>query len=134
MAAGYGRLAAPPRRLARGPRSLEGLGRGLGLGLAEGGVGFEPVDFEIDLVPLVFEIPRHRLAEAGVANPVRRIGARRQIGALQLVRALGAGLDAGQPMGDGEVDGLVLAGLEVQEPVVLASRGGVEPVLPSSPP
>jgi hypothetical protein len=58
-------------------------------------------------------------AEAAVDDPVGREGRHRKIAALNLVVALGAGLDALQAMGDGIVDGLIVAGLEVQEGVAL---------------
>ena len=58
------------------------------------------------------------LAEALVGDPVGAPGLDRQIAALDLVRPLGAGLDPAQPPLDGEVDGLVVAGLEMQEPDV----------------
>src|SRR5258708_37427710 len=46
---------------------------------------------------------------------MRGIGRRRQIAALDLVLALGAGLDAPHPMRDREVDGAVVAGFEMQQ-------------------
>ena len=50
---------------------------------------------------------------------MRRIGGDRQVAAGELVLALGAGLDALELVVDGEVDGLVVAELEMQERVVL---------------
>ena len=47
-------------------------------------------------------------------DPVRRIGCHRQIAALHLVESLRAGLHRLQPAFDGELDGLVVAGLEMQ--------------------
>ena len=43
------------------------------------------------------------------------VGGGRQVAALDLVLALGAGLDPLETVADGVVDGLVVAGLEVQE-------------------
>src|SRR4029453_10832639 len=57
----------------------------------------------------------HRAGEAGVADPVRAPGLHRQIAALDLVLALRPGLHALEAMGDGIVDRLVVAGLEMQE-------------------
>ena len=59
-----------------------------------------------------------RVAEARIGDPVRAQGADRNIAALQLVRALGAGLDPGEAVADGVVYRLVVAGLEMEEPVV----------------
>ena len=53
---------------------------------------------------------------------MRGIGGDRQIAARQLVLALRAGLDALEPVRDGEVDRLVVAELEMQERVVLDAR------------
>ena len=50
---------------------------------------------------------------------MRAVGRRRQIAAGELVRALRAGLDPREPMRDGEVDGLVVADLEMQEGMLL---------------
>ena len=47
-------------------------------------------------------------------DPVRRPGGDRHIAALHLVKSLRAGLDRCQPAFDGEFDGLVVAGLEMQ--------------------
>src|SRR3546814_10270486 len=56
-----------------------------------------------------------RAAVAGIGQPMGAVGGRRQVAALDLVLALGTGLDAREAVGDGIVDGLVVAGLEVQE-------------------
>ncbi len=48
-----------------------------------------------------------------------RMGGHRQVAAGELVLALGAGLDALELAIDGELDGLVVAELEMQERVVL---------------
>ena len=60
--------------------------------------------------------------EAGVGDPVQRVGGDRQVAARQLVLALGAGLDAGEAVRDGPVDRLV-AELEVQAGGVLDAAG-----------
>src|SRR5262245_66598596 len=54
-----------------------------------------------------------------IDDVVRRIGRRRHVAARNLVLALGAGLDAGELVLDGVLDGLVVAELEVQGRVVL---------------
>lgn len=59
------------------------------------------------------------LLKALIAQPMQRMGGDRQIAPRQLVLALGAGLDAGQPLRDGPVDGAVIAQLEMQEGVIL---------------
>ena len=50
---------------------------------------------------------------------MRRIGGDRQIAARELVLALRAGLDALELVRDGELDGLVVAELEMQERMML---------------
>ncbi len=50
---------------------------------------------------------------------MRRIGGVRHVSACQLVLALRAGLDADQSVLNGEVDGLIITDLEMQERVVL---------------
>ena len=50
-----------------------------------------------------------------MVNPMRRIGLHRQIAALDFVLALGASLDAGNAMGNGEIDRLIIAEFEMQE-------------------
>ena len=61
----------------------------------------------------------HCVAKGRLPNPVGAVGGLGQVAADHLVRTLGARLDPSQPVGDGEVDGLVVAGLKVQEAVVL---------------
>jgi hypothetical protein len=56
-----------------------------------------------------------RIPEAGVADPVRAVGRDRRVAALELVGALGAGLDPGEAALDRELDRLVVAGLEVEK-------------------
>ena len=50
---------------------------------------------------------------------MRGIGGDGQVAAGKLVLALGARLDAGEAMGDGIVDGLVIADFEMQHRVML---------------
>src|SRR5258707_2834040 len=66
-----------------------------------------------------FEIIVDRPPEAGIGDVVRRIGGAGQVAACELVLALGAGLDAGEPVGDRIFDRLVVADLEMQERMVL---------------
>src|SRR5262249_34546236 len=61
-----------------------------------------------------------RAPQRRIDDVMRRIGRRRQIAARNFVLALGAGLDAGELVLDGVLDGLIIAELEVQERVVLA--------------
>ncbi len=68
---------------------------------------------------LALEIVVDRAAQRRIGDVVRRIGGDRQIAARELVLALGAGLDAGELVRDGEFDRLVVAELEMQERVVL---------------
>ncbi len=89
--------------------------------LSEGRVAGEEFDFGVDLGALAGEEGLDRVAQAGVANPVRAVGALGQIAAGDLVRPLGARLDAPQAALDGELDRPVIAQLEVQEAVVLGA-------------
>ena len=52
---------------------------------------------------------------AGSRIQVGAVGGRRHVAALDLVLALGAGLDPPEAVADRVVDGLVVAGLEMQE-------------------
>src|SRR3972149_4496767 len=61
--------------------------------------------------------PRDTAAEAFVCDVMCAEGGNRQVSALDLVLALGAGLDARQFVRDRVVDGLVIAKLEMQERV-----------------
>jgi hypothetical protein len=67
---------------------------------------------------LVLEVVGYRRMKPGVADIVHRARRNGQVAARQLVRALGAGFDGFQATLDGEVDGLVVAGLEVQAVVI----------------
>ena len=55
------------------------------------------------------------VAQAGMGDPVGALHPHRQIAALDLMLALRPGFDPFQPVGDGEIDRLVIAGLEMQE-------------------
>src|SRR5215467_6612578 len=68
---------------------------------------------------LALEIVIDRPPEAGIGYVVRRIGGVRQIAARELVLALGAGLDAGEPAVDRIFDRLIVANLEMQERMML---------------
>src|SRR5438045_5849415 len=57
-------------------------------------------------------------AKPQIGYPVCAVGRHRQVTALELVRSLGARLDALEPMSDGKLDCLVIAALEMQELVV----------------
>ena len=68
---------------------------------------------------LALEIIGDRAAQAQVSDPMRAVSLDRQIAAGKLVGALRAGLDARKPVRDRELDGLVVANLEMQERVLL---------------
>src|ERR1700722_15835782 len=68
-----------------------------------------------DRAALALEEILDRVGEAGVANPMRAVGRGGEITALNLVRALRPGLDAFQAARDREIDGAVIARLEMQE-------------------
>ena len=76
-------------------------------------------DLPVDLPRLVVEVVSDRIPQALVGDPVRGIGGHGQVAAREFVRPLGTGLDALQSVGDGVVDGPVVAGLEVQEAMLL---------------
>src|SRR3984893_15634562 len=63
---------------------------------------------------LAFEKVVARPPEAGIRNEMRRIRGVGQVAARELVLALGAGLDAGEPVSDRIFDRLVVADLEMQ--------------------
>ena len=72
-----------------------------------------------DLPALALEIVGDGAAEAGIGDPVGRVGRGRPVAARELVLALRAGLDARQAVGDGPIDRLVVAELEMQERLLL---------------
>ena len=75
-------------------------------------------DLRLHAGPLAAEEILHRRGKAGIGDPVGAPGGRGQVAALDLVLALGARLDPRQLVPDRVVDGLIVAGLEVQEPVL----------------
>ncbi len=64
---------------------------------------------------LLHEIARDCRPEAGIGDVMRGIGRDGAVAAGELVFALRPGLDTGETAGDGELDGLVVADLEMQE-------------------
>src|SRR5438132_995087 len=68
---------------------------------------------------LADQIVRNRAAQPGIGDVMGGMGGDRQVAAGELVFALGAGLDTLELAIDGELDGLVIAKLEMQERVVL---------------
>ena len=68
---------------------------------------------------LALEVVGDGAAQGGVGEVVGGIGGDGAVAARQLVLALRAGLDALQAARDREVDGLVVADLEMQERMVL---------------
>src|SRR6266446_9271956 len=68
---------------------------------------------------LALEIVVDRPPQAGIRNVVRRVGGVRQIAARELMLALGAGLDAVEPVDDPIFDRLVITDLEMQERMML---------------
>src|SRR5262245_37190902 len=68
-----------------------------------------------DIGALALEEILDRAPQRRIDDVVRRIGRRRHVAARNLVLALGAGLDAGELVLDGVLDGLIVAELEVQE-------------------
>src|SRR6185312_5734396 len=72
-----------------------------------------------DIGAFALEIIGDRAAQAGVGDIMRGVGGVRQISARQLVFALCAGLDDFEPVMDGEINGLIVANLEMQEGMML---------------
>ena len=68
---------------------------------------------------LALEVVGDRAAQRRIGDVVRRIGRHRHVAARELVLALRAGLDPGELVLDREIDGLVIAQLEMQERVML---------------
>src|SRR5689334_19843257 len=64
---------------------------------------------------LAREIIGDRTSQGRIGNEMRGIGGVGQVAPCELVLALGAGLDPSQPVGDREIDGLIIANLEMQE-------------------
>src|SRR5215469_129301 len=72
-----------------------------------------------DIGALALEVIGDRAAQIGIGDVMRGVGSVRQISACKLVLALRAGLDDLELALDREVDGLIVADLEMQEVVVL---------------
>src|SRR3984957_11681508 len=87
--------------------------------MAEGRIVLgEVLDLLLDHLALAREELRDRAAKALVRDVMRAVGRHRQVAALELMRALGAGLDPLQPVIDRELDRPVIATLEMQHLVV----------------
>src|SRR5438132_6495632 len=71
-----------------------------------------------DIGALALEVIGNRPAQIRVGDEMRRPRGLRQVATRQLVFALRAGLDIGEPALDREIDRLVIADLEVQEGVM----------------
>src|SRR3954451_10492872 len=71
------------------------------------------------IAPLPSKIVPHRPAQTGIDDMMRGVGGLRQVTARDLVLALRAGLDPLQAVLDRELDGLIVADLEMQERMVL---------------
>src|SRR5580692_10331036 len=80
----------------------------------EGGVRGVFADLDLHRLRFARDEAADRLAEAGVADPVGAVGERRHEAAFELVLPLRAGLEQRLPPGDGPLDELVVAELEVQ--------------------
>ena len=84
-------------------------GQGLGQFLANGA----------HVTTLAAQIIRHGAAQAGIGDEMGRARRHRAIAPGELVLALCPGLDPRQTVGEGVIDGLVIADLEMQEGVIL---------------
>src|SRR5437762_3593124 len=69
--------------------------------------------------PLADEIVGDRAAEPWIGDVMGGMGGNRQVAAGELVLALGTGLDALELAINGELNGLIVADLEMQERVLL---------------
>ena len=83
-----------------------------------GAVTAQHLDRFADLGAFGLEIAGHSGTQSWIGDPMRRVGRDGQVAARQLVFTLSAGFDAGEPFGDREVDGLVVADLEMQAGMV----------------
>src|SRR3990170_2200040 len=92
-----------------------------------GRVGFEGGGHVRHLGTLGLQVARDGGLEARIGKPVERVGSLGQVAARELMRALSAGLDAAKAMGNGVLDRLIIAELEVQARVML-DRAPVAPV------
>src|SRR5262245_14680818 len=102
------------------------------LARSERGVLHESTDLALDRRALAAEEILNCGGEAGIADPMRAPGRGRQIAALDLVLALSAGLHPRELVRDRVLDGLVVAGLEMQEAEIAeaAPVAAVERVAP----
>src|ERR1700761_998786 len=73
----------------------------------------------LDIGALSLEVVGDCAAQAGIGDVVRGVGGVRQISARELVLALRAGFDDFQLTRDREIDGLIVADLEMQERMML---------------
>src|SRR6185437_6319440 len=81
---------------------------------------------------LADQIFAHRATQSRMNDVMRRIGRHRHVAAQKLVLALRPRLDALQPARDGEIDGLIVAGLEMEERHIL-KRTPVRPKITPPP-
>src|SRR5690348_12603532 len=86
--------------------------------MPERGKFFETFHLVLDHLALARQKLSDSPAKGRIGDPVSAVGRHRQIPALDLVRALRAGLDALQSAGDRELDRLVIAALEMKEFVI----------------
>src|SRR5574338_1517306 len=79
---------------------------------------------------LMNQEPCHRPAEARVRDPMGALRHHRQVTALKLMLTLRTPFDPGEVVSNSELDGAIVAGLEVQEPeaVIAAPIASVEGV------
>ena len=77
------------------------------------------------VAPELGALPREEaadgLTESRILDPVRRVRLHREEAAQELVLALGAGVEAGEPVPDAVLDQAVVADLEVQAAVLLGA-------------
>src|SRR5262245_10534695 len=111
-------------RARRGPKRSAFL---RGRAAAKGRILGELLAGGIDIGALALEVVGDGASEPRIGDEMRRIGVGRQVAAGEFVLALRPGLDACQPVADGELDGLIVADLEVQAGVVL-DRAPVAPI------
>src|SRR5215469_1094540 len=96
---------------------------------------FQLLHLVLDRRGFASEKIRRRTAETGIADPMDAVGRLRQVAALDFMWPLCASLDALQAASDREVNGAVVAGLEMQErkiadaaPVAAVQRVGSDQV------
>ena len=74
-----------------------------------------------DVAALLFDKAPHGAVELGIRQPVGGVRGDGLEAALNFVLALGARVEAPQPLGDGVIEALVVASLEMQEFALLAA-------------